>query len=96
MTRLKKELIKRKLIFNHYSDYDYYEECQLFVTISNKMIVLSHHSNVLDPILLLVDSNFNVFAEQLLFKSDHISFLEDDGNPWDVYFYTGKVVGEID
>lgn len=88
MTRLKKELKKRNLVFSDCDSENCYSVTQSILSIGNQFIILVRHCDVLDPILIIVDKNYNVIAEQLVYKADHIQFPNDTSyNTWDVYFY---------
>ena len=75
MTRLKKELIQREIIFDHdgcgevyYHQYrPEYDDCQKLVGVTDQFIICVYYSAVLDPELRLYDRyTFKLIAGQLL------------------------------
>lgn len=84
MTRLKKELINRGIIFDEEDKfpYDPYEASEELFCISNGLIITIYTCNVLDPSFRIYDTNYNFIGSQDCFKNT-IAFLGN--NPFCSY-----------
>lgn len=92
MTRLKKELQKRNIIFEADefrvslgAEYD--TEAQL-VEITDKFLITVTYSGVVDPVLTLYDRfTLKPIGEQELYKDDTFFFPGHYNNPWHSHIY---------
>ena len=86
MNRLMRELVNRGLVFE--TDemdillHNAIDCCTKFVGIYNGVIVLAHYSQVLDPMYILYDLNFNEIAKQDMYRTNLPSFDGTHKNPW--------------
>lgn len=85
MNRLKKELVKRELVKNQYTDLIELD-CSL-VFYNQKYIVVAIHCNVLDSYLKIYDTNFNLIARQNIIPDYDCMSFDSCFDPWDVYIY---------
>lgn len=89
MNRLKKELIARGYVGDNEMDVilgkSNIEWEGRFVTIQNNLIVVTYCTNVLDPMFIILDSNFHKIASQAIWYNN-MTHWNPDGqkNPWDV------------
>lgn len=86
MTRLRKELSKRGIIFNETDKipYDPYEAEENLFCISNGLIITIYTCNVLDPFFKIYDANYNFVGSQDCYKNT-VAFLGN--NPFCSYGY---------
>jgi len=90
MTRLKKELTNRNIIWDA-DDYmimmgPEHDTCSELVDITDQFVITCFHSAVLDPILHLYDrKTLQLIAYQDLYK-DTNSFNLVSTNPWNAWF----------
>ena len=88
MTRLKKELYDRNIIWDE-DDYmimmgPEHDNCSHLVDITDQFLITVFYSAVLDPILYLYDrKSLKCIAQQEMYK-DEFGFA--DVNPWGVWF----------
>lgn len=90
MNRIKKELIKRGYVGDNEMDVlmgrSSVEWEGRFVAMQNDFIIVTNCTNVLDPMFILLNKNFEPVAEQAIWY-DNMTHWNPDGqkNPWDVY-----------
>ena len=77
MTRLKKELIKRGILFDEEDKvpYDPYEAQEELFCISNGLIITIYTCNVLDPSFRIYDTNYNFIGSQDCFKQPRCGYI---------------------
>ncbi len=92
MNRLKKELYKKGIIGNNEMDVlmgrSNIEWEGKLVAIQNNFIIVTNCTNVLDPMFIILDTNFNKIAEQCIWLNN-MTHCNPNGqkNPWDSYVY---------
>ena len=92
MNRLNKELIKRGFVGDNEMDVitgkSNIEWEGKLVDIQNGFIIVTNCTNVLDPMFIILDKNFNKVAEQAICY-DNMTHWNPDGNknPWDVWVF---------
>lgn len=95
MNRLKRELTNRGYIGDNEMDVligrASVEWSGNFVGIQNGFIIVTSCTNVLDPMFILLDRNFNKIAEQCIWLNN-MTHCNPDGqkNPWDSLVYSTK------
>lgn len=88
MNRLKKELLKRGLVGDNEIDVitgkSNIEWESKFVTITDKFIITTNYTNVLDSMFRIYDFNFNLIATQCILYDNMEHWNFGNFNPWDV------------
>ena len=81
MTRLKKELTNKNILFDNSDSNDCYESYESFFTCENGFIITIAGSNMTDPEFRIYDRSLNLIGTQDCFKDTHY-------NPrlWSNYF----------
>ena len=99
MTRLKKELTDRGIIWDYADEYlmmmgPEYDTCQKLVSIDQNFITTVHYSAVLDPTFYIYDRRtLQMIAEQSV-RPEYDFFGEKSRNPWGVstmYYKDGEL-----
>lgn len=85
MTRLKRELMDRGIIYDceNESGYDPYEAEEVLVDITADFIITAFFCNVLEPQYKLYDKNFHFLGQQSTRREDDFFGIKAT-NPWSV------------